>query len=129
MLVFDFAYPSAGSQPFVDKDEWLWREKHRRRTEREAYVSRPFPSHKVNDWMINKAYFVESSRAYIANQNIDTSTAHSPSSYLGYCPKTSSSPCGLLNAFVVEMRCGTFDLEAAIRQPKLRRLHIANVDE
>ncbi|KAK5123892.1 hypothetical protein LTR85_002088 [Meristemomyces frigidus] len=66
-LIFDHVYPhEEGFAPMSHRD-WDAHEKERSRPSVE-HVARRFPTHKVNDFMVSKQYFLAASGAYISNQ-------------------------------------------------------------
>ncbi|KAK4615457.1 hypothetical protein CLAFUW4_09909 [Fulvia fulva] len=75
-IIFDFAYPAQDGTKYYDRRDWTDREQEARRRD-SSRVIRPFPSPKVEEFMLSRQYFAGASRAWAANQDFEFDTGMS----------------------------------------------------
>lgn len=67
-IIFEYAYPQEDDLNIVFKNTWDLDEQHNRKTEGPSYVRKPFPSPKVDEWMVSKGFFKAAAKAWMGAQ-------------------------------------------------------------
>jgi len=62
-IIFDLAYPRTDCVKYKGRRSWESHERARRRSNRAAYVAKPFPGPKASEWLVNKRFFQSAARA------------------------------------------------------------------
>lgn len=66
-IIFDYAYPEVKDFQFLLKYQWADRQ-YDAKVANSSHVDEPFPALKVDEFMVNKAFFEHAARAWIGNQ-------------------------------------------------------------
>ncbi|KAK6393946.1 hypothetical protein LTR65_002323 [Meristemomyces frigidus] len=72
-IIFEYAYPPVADLKLVDRRQWEFREKQRRMEASNTHEVAPFPSSKVNDFMVSKEFFAVAAEAYMKNNSTSIS--------------------------------------------------------
>ncbi|KAK3718322.1 hypothetical protein LTR37_005135 [Vermiconidia calcicola] len=63
--IFQLAYPTKPDLNIRFKDDWDSSEREKKKFDREGYTTRPFPSYKVDDFMISKRFFLSAADPHL----------------------------------------------------------------
>ena len=66
--IFALAYPKQRDINICFRRDWERREEYEQNKDRSGYTVRPFPSHKVNEFMVSKRFFVGATKAWFSAQ-------------------------------------------------------------
>ncbi|KAK4897522.1 hypothetical protein LTR27_004666 [Elasticomyces elasticus] len=97
-IIIEFAYPVAETITYIGHDDWHEREKARRRANGPEHASSPF-KHKVDDWTISKAFFVDAARTFVRSQSTNWPGPSQRSTY--------SCPTGICYAYTTAVSVST----------------------
>ncbi|KAK5675847.1 hypothetical protein LTS10_011578 [Elasticomyces elasticus] len=97
-IIIEFAYPVAETITYIGHDDWHEREKARRRANGPGHASPPF-KHKVDDWTISKAFFVDAARTFVRSQSTNWPGPSQRSTY--------SCPTGICYAYTTAVSVST----------------------
>lgn len=63
-MIFGLAFPVPSDLKLISKGQWRENEGEKRKADLTGYVETPFPSHKVDEFMVSKQFFVLSTAAF-----------------------------------------------------------------
>lgn len=70
-IIFDLAYPTDSGFQAISTSQWEERETDSSRKYGHSYERRPFPSVKVNEFLVSKRFFLSAAKAFVSHQLFD----------------------------------------------------------
>ena len=65
-MIFEMAFQRPDSLQLTFKDRWDQQEENKRKSDFENYTPKPFPKHKVDDFMVSKRFFTLAAKAWFS---------------------------------------------------------------
>lgn len=113
-IIFDLAYPRLDGVTYIRKLAWDNREVERKRSDRANHTKQPFPSAKVNQFLVSKRFFVLAAKAFVANQAFGWNLNFAAIGMHG------GVPGGIVHEFLTEVTIGYYDVFWAVELPSLK---------